>query len=283
MHWQKNAMISAGMLGAVLIGGWIAIVLAKRKDYSPTPTALVTSKVQPATQTSEGTPRIPSWNVIVAALGKQSWAQPLQQIPATVIDNGVMRNIPYVSYRCGDGDYEMNIYGDPDAPAAVEIGVYRKLLADDQAKTNCADFLASLMADAADGKAIRALDRSGANLVTLDGMTFEITPETSEDAYGGWWVSAYDQQALDNARASDAEMLLIAQAPAADPIASPTPSSPSDVSSGWSTGDYRYARPPPRHSSGGTSGGGGRVYVKSYTRRDGTYVRSHTRSSPRRR
>jgi hypothetical protein len=33
--------------------------------------------------------------------------------------------------------------------------------------------------------------------------------------------------------------------------------------------------------SGRTYGGGGTVHVRGYTRKDGTYVRPHTRSAPR--
>lgn len=65
----------------------------------------------------------------------------LVQIPATVIDKGVLRNVPYKSYRAGD--YEVNVYGDPDQPARVEIGVYRSLLTSQDAKHNCVDFLTS--------------------------------------------------------------------------------------------------------------------------------------------
>jgi hypothetical protein len=37
-----------------------------------------------------------------------------------------------------------------------------------------------------------------------------------------------------------------------------------------------------RSSSGGRSSGGGSVYVRGYTRKNGTYVSPHTRSRPRR-
>ncbi len=62
----------------------------------------------------------------------KSYLTNLVQIPSTVIDNGVFRNVPYKSYRAGD--YEMNVYGDPVQPAGVEVGVYRNLLTSQNAK-----------------------------------------------------------------------------------------------------------------------------------------------------
>lgn len=46
-----------------------------------------------------------------------------------------------------------------------------------------------------------------------------------------------------------------------------------------------YSSPSVRSSSGysSQSNSGGSVHVKGYTRKDGTYVRPHTRSAPRRR
>lgn len=62
---------------------------------------------------------------------------------------------------------------------------------------------------------------------------------------------------------------------------------------GVSTSSYRYGRlsttsprykPSSTYGSGSTSSKstGGTVHVKGYTRKDGTYVRPHTRSAPRR-
>jgi hypothetical protein len=103
------------------------------------------------------------------------------------------------------------------------------------------------------------------------GLTFEVTPETAEDAYGGWWVSVYDVPALDRSRASDQELKEITVR--RDEVAkAPTVAA---VGASWTPRDLSYARPVPASSSGG-----GSVYVRSYTRKDGTYVRQHYRSAP---
>ncbi|QPH37906.1 hypothetical protein [Pedobacter endophyticus] len=63
--------------------------------------------------------------------------------------------------------------------------------------------------------------------------------------------------------------------------------------SGVPTSDYRYGRllktypsytpsAEPRSTTKSTGSSGGTVHVKGYTRKDGTYVRPHTRSAPRR-
>ena len=75
------------------------------------------------------TNRLPDFQKAVLFLSQQPWATNLTPIPATVIDKGILRNVPYTSFHCGS-DYEVNIYGDLEHPAGIEIGVYRKLLTD---------------------------------------------------------------------------------------------------------------------------------------------------------
>src|SRR5262249_28170876 len=146
-------------------------------------------------------PRFPEWRAVVAKLTTQSWARKLQQIPATVITNGVLRNVPYISFRCSV-DYELNIYGDLDNPAGIEIGIYRGLLSQKSAQDQAIRFFASVLLKQTDREAVQKLNREKDEQV-LDGLTLEITPATAPDAYGGWWVSAYYGEALDDARVSD--------------------------------------------------------------------------------
>ena len=128
----------------------------------------------------------------------------LTQIPATVIDTGVFKNVPYVSLRCGD-DYEVNIYGDLDDPAAIEAGVYRKLLGDKDAKQNCLNFIMGLLKQSADKEVVRSLNLDK-DIKERSGVSFEITPPDGEDAYLGWWISVYSEEKLNRSRASDEEM-----------------------------------------------------------------------------
>jgi len=153
------------------------------------------------------TNRLSGYRTILLRLSEQPWASGLQQIPATVVDKGNLRNVPYISFRCAD-DYEINIYGDLDHPSGIEAGVYRKLLGDASAKANCVQFIASVLGQGTDKEFLQGLNLQK-DLLTANNMTFEITPPYAEDAYMGWWVSIYSQTEMERARASDAELAKI--------------------------------------------------------------------------
>ncbi len=134
---------------------------------------------------------------------KQPWAKQLKQIPSTVIDNGVLRAIPYTSYR--SGDYEVNVYGDPAAPVCVEVGVYDASVKSAAAHQACLAYINALLDEEADRKALAGLKLQTGKAVRA-GLTFEITPPDAPDAFNGWWISVYNEKLLDKARASDEEM-----------------------------------------------------------------------------
>jgi hypothetical protein len=62
--------------------------------------------------------RLPSWRVIANDLRTHDAIKSLVEIPATVIDNGDFKNVPYKSFRVNN-DIELNIYGDPEAAQIV--------------------------------------------------------------------------------------------------------------------------------------------------------------------
>ena len=241
---------------------------------------------------SLSTNRIPPFTNLLALLSVQSWATGLEQIPATVIDTGMLRYVPYVSFRCAD-DYEINVYGDLANPVGIEVGVYRKLLTDASAKDNCVKFMAAALGQTADKQEIAKLSLEKDRRV-LNGLTLEITPPTDPDAYQGWWISIYDEAKMNKARASEEEMKRIS-------ISKQELARQAQLIAEWTKEEAAKARPyyppaqtvstssdisPPAPSyvhgySGGYSGGGS-VYVHGYTRKDGTYVHSYTRSAPRR-
>jgi len=243
-----------------------------------------------ATQVSvPDTNRIPNWGRIISLFAKADWAHDLKQIPATVIDTGVLKNVPYISFRCASGGYELNIYGNLDHPAGVEIGVLTFLIKNQQAKSNCVELLHAVLSREDDKAVVRQL-KWDKQVVVKDGLTFETTLPTEPDAYGGWWISVYDESALEKVRASGQELLAITQ-PRVPQAAPPAPAFPAatqvaatseNSGSIWSPDDLIASRSP-RYSSGGGSTGGGSVYVRGYTRSNGTYVHSYTRSAPGRR
>jgi hypothetical protein len=230
--------------------------------------------------------RVANWQTALGIFAEKAYGGEVHQIPATVIDKGVMKRVPYMSNR--SGDYEMNIYGDPDNPAGIEIGVYGVLVADAKAQLNCREFIKSILGHGADKKLVDAL-KADIDSKDVDGWTFEVTPPTAEDAYGGWWISVYSTKALDDSRASEAELAAItvkkaeaaavnkkaAQDAGAMNTASKT-ASPADGHS-WSSDEIKLARA----TKDTSSSYGGSVYVRGYMRKNGTYVQSYTRSAPR--
>ena len=186
---------------------------------------------------SRDTNRIPAFQTLFPRLASQGWATDLRAIPATLIDSGVLSNVPYLSFRCGE-DYELNVYGEPEQPCGVEIGVYHSLTNDPSAIANCVDFLAQIMSEAADARVVHRLNLSK-DKKTRDGLTFEVTPPSDADAYNGWWVSVYSERGLEAARASAEEIKNIS-VPKAE-IARQT--LPSDDASAWNKQDLKFARP----------------------------------------
>ena len=181
----------------------------------------------PAPPAARDTTNFPSADQIVTQFNG-SWTTPLKPIPATVIDKGILRNVPYSSYK--SSDYEVNVYGDLQNPAGVEIGIYRGLLDNDLAKQHCAEFMLSILPNQKSRDILKTLDRRR-DLATSDGLTLKFTPPTDPDAYGGWWISAYFSNRLDTARASDKVLAEITV-----PKEAPTPAS------GWSDSDMMFAK-----------------------------------------
>jgi hypothetical protein len=193
-------------------------------------------KIEPAAIVEHlNTDRVPDFKQIILYLSKQLWATNICPIPATVIFKGILRNVPYTSFRCAD-DYEVNVYGDLEHPAGFEIGVYRKLLADESAKSNCVKFITGLLNQSKDKEIVETLDRNK-DLKLRDELTFEITPPTADDSYDGWWISVYSENKLNLARASGPELEEISIAKA--DVANETNQ---NVSS-WSADKLKLARP----------------------------------------
>ena len=234
---------------------------------------------------------IPDWAQIVSRLAESGFAPEIKQVPATVISYGNFKNVPYISFRCGYGDYEINIYGDLDQPAAVQIGAMNYLHQTAAEKTNCVNFICSVLANAADRKIVRSLDWNRKDEQQNGGMNFETLLPGEMGSYGGWWVSVYDTNALANAQASDAEMLALAQprvaavppAPAMTNGASGAAvSQPATVSGqttttdtydtpyGWTAEELANAHPAAT-SAAAAAGTAGMVYPRTYTRSGGIY------------
>lgn len=204
--------------------------------------------------------RIPSWVKLISQLSTNEWAHDIKQIPATVIDNGSLQNVPYISFRCNSGGYELNIYGDLDNPARVEIGAINYLVKNNEAKTNCVNFICSVLTKDDDKSVVRGLYWMPKDIQKTNDMTFEVILPDEHDAYGGWWISVYNENEIAKARASGEELLSITQ-----PKIKQAVSASNYI---WSQTDIlSYSRP-----SSPKSPSGGDVYVHGYYRKNGKYV-----------
>jgi hypothetical protein len=197
-------------------------------------------EAQPVQPTTEG--RLANTGLIIDTFATRQWAKDLEQMPSSVIENGVFRFVPYLSYRADR--FELNIYGDPQHPAGVEIGVYA---GKEATKEEIRTLLAGLLQRPEDRELIRQLSLDDDELERA-GLTFKVTPPTADDAYGGWWLSIYDVKAIDRARASDAEMRVIT-------VTEPTQAPPKTKRS------RRPSQSP-------------RVYVPDYSREGDGYIRT---------
>jgi hypothetical protein len=181
------------------------LVLAPYAAYNYSRSHIKEIQIDPENVTdSANTNRLFAFRDAILRLSKQFWATNITPIPATVIDKGILRNVPYSSFQCGE-NYEVNIYGDLEHPAGIEIGFYKTLTDDQLRKANCIKFVSALLAEPADKDIVQALDQLK-DIKTRNDLTFEITPPTADDSYHGWWISVYSEQQLNMARASDLEM-----------------------------------------------------------------------------
>lgn len=233
---------------------------------------------------------LPGVGRVLEALREQRWAYNARQIPATVIETGVLKHVPYHSFQCGR-DYELNIYGDPESPAAVEVGFYGKVLDDPAARSYCRDFLLGLVRHGAFLSLWDGIDLQGGSKAVGE-WTLEVTPSTAADAYGGWWIGVFSEARLGKVRASAEEMASLTVGRSKPKLANLPQLSwdpeeialvrraayvpqPKVVSPLEQLRQSRAVAAPSYPSSG--SGGGGTVYVRGYTRKDGTYVRGYSR------
>lgn len=285
---QLEGVILKESEGSVVVRLKYATVTLDRADIESV------EKKAPENAPAQKTVRLAPWDRCVEVVAARPWAAELRQIPATVIDKGILKNVPYMSHK--SGNYEFNLYGDPDAPASLEIGVTKDLLKSDAAKKECLEVMAGLLGDPKDVEALRSLNLSPGKK-EREGLTFEVTPETAEDAYGGWWITVYDGKALDAARATDEELKKITvdedelekedeevkevarkAEQRKDPAkkAEPKKAEPQGYIGFnpyiWQKKDLQHARP--QKKSGGGIRGLRRVYVRGFSRpRGGGYVR----------
>ncbi len=144
---------------------------------------------------------LPAWRSIANDLRTIDTIKSLVEIPATVIDKGEFRNVPYKSFRVNN-DVELNVYGDPESPAGIEIGVFGNRSSREELRRTIRAYLAGFLTTRDEISKLYAIDLNGGEATSGD-MTLEITPKSAPDAYGAWWISLYKPKTLDRVRLSD--------------------------------------------------------------------------------
>jgi hypothetical protein len=147
--------------------------------------------------------QLPSWRVIANDLRTHDAVKSLVEIPATVIDVADFKNVPYKSFRVNE-NVELNIYGDPEDPAGVELGIYGPQAADKKLRKLLRGYLAGFLTTREEIAALYSLGLQKGK-TQVGKIVIEITPANAFDAYGAWWVSLYNPQELDKVRLSNAE------------------------------------------------------------------------------
>ncbi len=146
---------------------------------------------------------LPSWRVIVNDLRTHDNIKSFVEIPAVKVDVGVFRNVPYKSFRIND-HLEFNIYGDPENPAGVELGIFGKRAGDKKLQMMLRAYLAGFLTSRAEIAALYSVGlEEGAK--KAGNFVAEVTPTTAEDAFGAWWISLYDAKKMESVRLTDAK------------------------------------------------------------------------------
>ncbi len=221
--------------------------------------------------------RLPDAAAVRRALPQNRWAKGVKQVPAAVVTKGPFKNVPYLSYRA-DEDYEVNIYGDPAAPVAIEVGLLNMRTRNEDARTNAQAFLASLLGTPEDRVIVEKLGREKDDQVR-EGLTFQVQPPESDRSYGAWWIRVLDDRTMEMERASAEEINAITVTrgtqdapprPGQRPyIPKRKPEGPAPGGEPWTSAEMRSTRDLPEATRGVA-----RVYVREFIRKEGAYART---------
>ncbi|HEY5704941.1 MAG TPA: hypothetical protein VIS96_05140 [Terrimicrobiaceae bacterium] len=208
--------------------------------------------------------RLPSWRVIANDLRTHDSIKSLVEIPATIIDVADFKNVPYKSFRVNQ-DVELNIYGDPENPAGVELGIYGPRSGNMRLRKTLRGYLAGFLTTREEIATLYSLGLEKGK-AQVDDLTLEITPKNAPDAYGAWWVSLYNVKELNRVRLSDIEYAKLVK-----PVNEVLDKRGRVISGGWSKKDARLSRK--MHELGDST----KVILRGFYRDDNGVFRLITR------
>jgi hypothetical protein len=148
-----------------------------------------------------GRDELPSWRSIVHDLRTHDSVRTFEQIPPTAIDNGLLRNIPYLSFRI-NGRTELNVYGDPNHPVAVEFGIYGSRGVKKAKRRIFGEFIAGHLHSRDQIAAFYSLGPENRD-ARAGRLAFRLIRPGDPDSYGGTWIVVYRHDRIERARLSD--------------------------------------------------------------------------------
>lgn len=148
-----------------------------------------------------GRDELPSWRAIVHDLRTHDSVRSFEQIPPTRIDSGLLRNIPYLSFRINERA-ELNVFGDPHDPVAVEFGFFGTRGSKNHKRRIFGEFIAGHLHSREQIAALYSLgpDRRDARAGNLG---FRLIKKPDPDSYGGTWLVVYRPDRMESARLPD--------------------------------------------------------------------------------
>lgn len=155
--------------------------------------------------------RLPSWRVIANDLRTHDQIKSVVEIPATTVSVGKFRNVPYLSFLV-NRDTELNIYGDPNHPAGVELGIYGSRKSNVKLQKTLRAYFAGFLGSREEVAALYKIGLKEGK-ATAGTLVFEISPPTAADSEGAWWVALYNPKALDAVRLPDARYAALTKPP----------------------------------------------------------------------
>ena len=148
-----------------------------------------------------GKDELPSWRSIVHDLRIHDSVRVFEQIPPTAIDKGLLRNIPYLSFRANDR-WELNVYGNPDRPVAIEFGIYGASGPDYETRRTFREFIAGHLHSKEQIAAFYSLGPKKRD-ARAGKLAFRLIRPNDPDGYGGTWFVVYRPDAIAGARLSN--------------------------------------------------------------------------------
>ncbi len=139
--------------------------------------------------------QLPPWWIPLSDLYSEDWITSLELVPAKDLTPGRFPGVPRISFRA-NRIYELNIYGNPNNPAALDIGFYGQWLHGKDAQKRCRQFAASYLTDLRHLRALYAMDQTGGTQKPAGPLDITISEPRAHRSPDGWFITIFNPEAL---------------------------------------------------------------------------------------